>query len=230
MTSQRDKNLGVGAVVSFQSKFVHPHNLRDEHFPERKAGHRLVDAIVVRKEQKLINHKETECVVVHHGDFVDEDDSPQELWCAVNHIKVQREGDPKGFFAMDAESTRKESDGSDDVENQSGAKNHRGKRHSVDPNGYDDPLRPRQGRDLMWRNVKMTLGSTESSRRCRKKEEMPEKRILDNVWGDVPSKHVTAIMGPSGSGKTSLLNILAGRASSHGNLKVDADIRLNNYS
>jgi ABC-type multidrug transport system ATPase subunit len=33
-----------------------------------------------------------------------------------------------------------------------------------------------------------------------------------------------------GAGKSSLLNILAGRASSHGNLKIEADIRLNNYS
>jgi ABC-type multidrug transport system ATPase subunit len=33
----------------------------------------------------------------------------------------------------------------------------------------------------------------------------------------------------SGAGKTSLLNILAGRASSHGRIKINADIRLNNF-
>lgn len=37
-------------------------------------------------------------------------------------------------------------------------------------------------------------------------------------------------MGPSGAGKTSLLNILAGRASSHGRISVSSDIRLNNYT
>lgn len=37
-------------------------------------------------------------------------------------------------------------------------------------------------------------------------------------------------MGPSGAGKSSLLNILAGRARSHGRLTVQSDIRLNNYS
>ena len=37
-------------------------------------------------------------------------------------------------------------------------------------------------------------------------------------------------MGPSGAGKTSLLNILAGRAASRGHVKIEADIRLNNYS
>ena len=36
-------------------------------------------------------------------------------------------------------------------------------------------------------------------------------------------------MGPSGAGKTSLLNILAGRARSHGRLTISSDIRLNNY-
>jgi len=36
-------------------------------------------------------------------------------------------------------------------------------------------------------------------------------------------------MGPSGAGKTSLLNILAGRAASRGRIKIDADVRLNNY-
>lgn len=36
-------------------------------------------------------------------------------------------------------------------------------------------------------------------------------------------------MGPSGAGKSSLLNILAGRAQTKGNLKISADVRLNNY-
>lgn len=37
-------------------------------------------------------------------------------------------------------------------------------------------------------------------------------------------------MGPSGSGKTSLLNILAGRATSNGKISVSSDVRLNNSS
>jgi ABC-type multidrug transport system ATPase subunit len=50
------------------------------------------------------------------------------------------------------------------------------------------------------------------------------------VWGEVPAKETTAVMGPSGAGKTSLLNILAGRASSRGRVTIEADVRLNNYS
>jgi ABC-type multidrug transport system ATPase subunit len=37
-------------------------------------------------------------------------------------------------------------------------------------------------------------------------------------------------MGASGAGKTSLLNILAGRTRSKGQLKIEADVRLNNYA
>jgi len=90
--------------------------------------------------------------------------------------------------------------------------------------GLGDPLQPREGRDLVWKDVNLQLLSPNG-----KKDDTPPKMILDGVWGEVPSGQVTAIMGPSGSGKTSLLNILAGRTQSGGNLVVDADVRLNNY-
>ena len=53
-----------------------------------------------------------------------------------------------------------------------------------------------------------------------------DRKLLDNVWGEVPEKQTTAIMGPSGAGKTSLLNILAGRAASRGRLSIESDVRL----
>lgn len=86
------------------------------------------------------------------------------------------------------------------------------------PAGLTDPLEPREGRDLIWKNVSMTI-----------KNGKIQKTILDNVYGEVPRGQVTAIMGPSGSGKTSLLNILAGRASSNSKMTIDAEVRLNNY-
>ena len=58
----------------------------------------------------------------------------------------------------------------------------------------------------------------------------PARKLLQDVWGEVPRKETTAIMGPSGAGKSSLLNILAGRASSHGRLTIESDIRLNNFA
>lgn len=84
----------------------------------------------------------------------------------------------------------------------------------------DDPFAPRDGKTLTWRGVDMVLAGEKGA---------PDRNLLEDVWGEVPAKQTTAIMGPSGAGKTSLLNILAGRASSRGRIKINADIRLNNY-
>jgi len=97
---------------------------------------------------------------------------------------------------------------------------------SIDGNGAampkegdrDNPFAPRAGKELTWRNINMTLDTKTESR-----------ALLDNVWGQVPKKKITAIMGPSGAGKTSLLNILSGRAQTKGPITIAADIRLNNY-
>eukprot|EP00540_Astrosyne_radiata_P008221 CAMPEP_0116865892 /NCGR_PEP_ID=MMETSP0418-20121206/25718_1 /TAXON_ID=1158023 /ORGANISM="Astrosyne radiata, Strain 13vi08-1A" /LENGTH=235 /DNA_ID=CAMNT_0004501451 /DNA_START=161 /DNA_END=866 /DNA_ORIENTATION=- len=62
----------------------------------------------------------------------------------------------------------------------------------------DDPFAPRDGKTLTWKNIQMTLAA---------KGEEPERKLLQDVWGEVPQKETTAIMGPSGAGKTSLLNI-----------------------
>jgi ABC-type multidrug transport system ATPase subunit len=62
------------------------------------------------------------------------------------------------------------------------------------------------------------------------KPEEPDRKLLENVWGEVPQQQTTAIMGPSGAGKTSLLNILAGRAASRGRVTIDSDVRLNNFA
>lgn len=63
-----------------------------------------------------------------------------------------------------------------------------------------------------------------------KKKGGEPRKLLDNVWGEVPEMQTTAIMGPSGAGKTSLLNILAGRASSRGRISISSDVRLNNFA
>lgn len=87
---------------------------------------------------------------------------------------------------------------------------------------HEDPFARREGKTLTWKNVNMTLAG--------KKKDEPDRKLLENVWGEVPEKDTTAIMGPSGAGKTSLLNILAGRASSNGRITIEADLRLNNYT
>jgi ABC-type multidrug transport system ATPase subunit len=61
-------------------------------------------------------------------------------------------------------------------------------------------------------------------------KDSPDRKLLEDVWGEVPEKQTTAIMGPSGAGKTSLLNILAGRAKSRGRVTITTDVRLNNFA
>merc|ERR1719148_192476 len=57
-----------------------------------------------------------------------------------------------------------------------------------------------------------------------------DRALLSEVWGEVPKKDVTAVMGPSGSGKTSLLNILAGRTYTKGQIVVEADVHLDSFA
>jgi ABC-type glutathione transport system ATPase component len=68
----------------------------------------------------------------------------------------------------------------------------------VEPFGLDDPFKPRQGRDLVWKDVNMTLAG---------KKGKTSRKLLDGVWGEVPRGQVTAIMGPSGSGKVCTMDI-----------------------
>jgi len=85
--------------------------------------------------------------------------------------------------------------------------------------GGDDPFYPREGKTLTWSGVSMTVSGKDGDR-----------ELLKDLWGEVPKKEITAIMGPSGAGKTSLLNILAGRTRTSGNLTISSDVRLNNYA
>lgn len=73
---------------------------------------------------------------------------------------------------------------------------------------HSDPFAPREGKTLTWKNVDMVLGA---------KGDEPERKLLDNVWGEVPAKQTTALMGPSGAGKfaslfrhSSFVRLLAG--------------------
>jgi len=65
---------------------------------------------------------------------------------------------------------------------------------------------------------------------CKKRKQKQDRhrKILDDVWGQVPKQEVTALMGPSGAGKSSLLEILAGRISSRGSIRIENDIRFDN--
>jgi hypothetical protein len=86
------------------------------------------------------------------------------------------------------------------------------------PSQYTDPFAPRKGKTLVWKDVNMTIvrivGSTEFH--CfaeiltlvarillsiqAGKGDMPERKLLADVWGEVPPHNTTAIMGASGAG------------------------------
>eukprot|EP00523_Entomoneis_sp_CCMP467_P003908 CAMPEP_0168742096 /NCGR_PEP_ID=MMETSP0724-20121128/12860_1 /TAXON_ID=265536 /ORGANISM="Amphiprora sp., Strain CCMP467" /LENGTH=679 /DNA_ID=CAMNT_0008789635 /DNA_START=46 /DNA_END=2085 /DNA_ORIENTATION=+ len=98
----------------------------------------------------------------------------------------------------------------------------------------DPKTKHRKRADLSWSDVQMSvprpssdnergyLGCCQTTKHQVEPDQQgadahlpPERKdILRNVWGQVPSGQVTAIMGPSGSGKTSLLNVLSGRVNS----------------
>ena len=58
------KKLGIGAIVSFQCKFIHPHRLRDSKYPNLTTGKRLTDAVVVRRALKT-QEKNTRSTVLN---------------------------------------------------------------------------------------------------------------------------------------------------------------------
>lgn len=91
---------------------------------------------------------------------------------------------------------------------------------------HKDTSFSREGDFLQWRNVNMTVIGKKKGR-CGKSEGVPIKHILENVFGELPSGEVTAIMGSSGCGKTSLLNVLSGRVSTSSKLNVQADVLMN---
>ncbi|KAL3922583.1 MAG: hypothetical protein SGILL_002124 [Bacillariaceae sp.] len=69
----------------------------------------------------------------------------------------------------------------------------------------DDPFALREGKTLLWRDVNMTLKSKDGE----------DRKLLENVWGEVPEQQTTAIMG---------------RAKTRGKITITSDVRLNNFS
>jgi hypothetical protein len=165
-------------IVSFSVKYLHPHIIRDKKFLHGFKGRILNDAIVVDIRPKLINQNKTMCAIINHKDFIHDDGGTyHELWVDESRITIQKvEKDRE--TNKDAETTEENLDESD-IENNS---NHR---YSDSGGSFSD------GHDLMWANVNMKILDKKKL----------DKKILDTVWGDAPSKQVTAIMGPSGSGK-----------------------------
>merc|ERR1712187_842805 len=100
MVSENNKSLrlGGGALVSFPIKYIHPHNVRDNAYPVRQSGQRLVGAGVLKQGMKSINGEKVECVFVHHREIKDENGVPIEIWVKKAHVKIEKEGNPEMFY------------------------------------------------------------------------------------------------------------------------------------
>jgi len=100
MVSENNKSLrlGGGALVSFPVKYIHPHNVRDNAYPVRQSGQRLVGAGVLKQGMKSINGELVECVFVHHREIKDENGVPIEIWVKKAHVKIEKEGNPEMFY------------------------------------------------------------------------------------------------------------------------------------
>jgi len=70
----------------------------------------------------------------------------------------------------------------------------------------------REGLGMSWSDLKFVVKN--------------EINVLKSVNGGVESGEVCAIMGPSGSGKSSLLNVLAGRSASGGDVKITGTVKV----
>merc|ERR1711970_1552208 len=96
--SNEGLTMGVGAIVSFPVKYIHPHAHRDAKFPNREKGQRLENCGVTRRGLKSINHQYVSCIFVNHSDFKDENGEFIEIWAKEDHVKIEKEGNPEMFF------------------------------------------------------------------------------------------------------------------------------------
>lgn len=49
---------------------------------------------------------------------------------------------------------------------------------------HADPFAPREGKTLVWKDINMTLAS---------KGDEPARKLLTDVWGEVPKRETTAV-------------------------------------
>jgi len=97
--SSEGLTMGIGAIVSFPVKCIHPKKTRNDAFPQRKRGQRIENCRVVRKQLcQEKNKNEVMCIVVNHPGFSDRNGNLIEFYVREERVRIDREGDPKMFF------------------------------------------------------------------------------------------------------------------------------------
>lgn len=100
-----NKRLGIGAVVEVLASRVHPSKLiRDKYGENGLDKAKIENLIVIRKELKSINRRNNVVsVVCRHDDFPNE-----ELYCAINTVKLKKSGDKAHYFINETTTTPEE--------------------------------------------------------------------------------------------------------------------------
>ena len=90
----RKKTLGVGAVCTVFTRYMHPEKTITNKYPNRLHNDVMEGLLVIRKEKKVVNRVEKEVVVFRHDAFEN-----VELHTVVRWAKVKEEGPAEQFFA-----------------------------------------------------------------------------------------------------------------------------------
>ena len=103
----KKKSLGVGAVCTVFTRYMHPAKTISDKYPNRVHHDVMEGLLVIRKEKKVVNRVEREVVVFRHDAFEN-----VELHTVARWAKVKVEGPADKFFetvpALDPEQARQE--------------------------------------------------------------------------------------------------------------------------
>ena len=91
----RKKSLGVGAVCTVFTRYMHPTKTVSDMYPNRVHNDVMEGLLVIRKEKKVVNRVEREVVVFRHNAFEN-----VELHTVARWAKVKVEGPADKFFEM----------------------------------------------------------------------------------------------------------------------------------
>ena len=91
--SNRKLRAGVGASCSVLIRFLHPSLEVRAKILNFTSSQRLENLLLVREEQKLVNHKNQGCFIFRHDDFPN-----VELYATTRYAKVVKEGAEVGLF------------------------------------------------------------------------------------------------------------------------------------
>ena len=87
---------GVRATCNLLLRYLHPAKEVVSNYPNRTAQQRMMNAVVVRQETKMVNQKEVVCIVLWHDDFPNKEVHAIKLW-----VKVDKLGSDAHFFEVD---------------------------------------------------------------------------------------------------------------------------------